>query len=95
MHILGQDVALTALSDLLGLQRSTCWGLQITRTGSGSLTDTPGVRLRPLARTDSSTQNQNDILPVAGGGYSIHVECFGWSCRVLEMLSVESLPSLE
>ena len=86
MHILGQDVAVTALSDLLGLQRSTCWGLQITRTGSGSLTDTPGERLRPLARTDSSTQNQNDILPV---------ECFGWSCRVLEMLSVESLPSLE
>lgn len=29
-----------ALSDLLGLQRSTCWGLQITRTGSGSQTDT-------------------------------------------------------
>lgn len=28
-----------ALSDLLGLQRSTCWGLQITRTGSGSQTD--------------------------------------------------------
>lgn len=28
-----------ALSDLLGLQGSTCWGLQITRTGSGSQTD--------------------------------------------------------